>query len=59
MTSWVIVHKETQKAVLETFSKKIADSINTELYDVVPILDYLVSINGMPKDDAPETTENK
>lgn len=43
--SWVIVDKVTDEAVLETFSDKIAKAINTEKYNVVPILEYLQSLN--------------
>lgn len=43
--SWVIVDKATDEAVLETFSAKIAKAINTEKYNVVPILEYLQSLN--------------
>ncbi len=49
--SWVIIHRETGEAVRETFSETLRDKVLTtpELsttYRVVPILDYLVSING-------------
>ena len=43
--SWVAVDKSTGKAVLETFEKKTADAINREKYDVLPIQDYLGSLN--------------
>jgi hypothetical protein len=44
-TSWVIVSKETGTAVLETFNAKTAAAINRERYNVVPILEWLVSLN--------------
>ena len=44
--SWVIVEKATGKAIFETFNSKVADAVNREKYEVVPILEYLVSING-------------
>lgn len=43
--SWVIIKRSTGKAVLETFSKKIADAINTKKYEVLTTLDYLVRLN--------------
>lgn len=49
-TSWVIIEKSTSKAVLETFEKKTAEHIRTmKNYEVVPILEYLQSINGVKK----------
>lgn len=47
--SYVIVSKETGKAVFETFEKKIADAINTEKYKAVPILEYLYNLNDQIK----------
>ncbi len=44
--SWVIVDKATGKAVMETYLKKTADAVNLDKYKVVPIEDYLISING-------------
>ena len=44
--SWVIVRKADGKPVLETFSKVRADSINRDLYRVVPILEWLQSLNN-------------
>ena len=46
MTSWVVVSRETGQAVLETFSRKIADAVNLDRYRVVPILQWLGSINS-------------
>lgn len=43
--SWVIVDKETGKALFETFEKKTADAVNRKKYRVVPILEYLQSQN--------------
>lgn len=43
--SWVILSKETGKAVLETFSAKVVSSVNTEKYHAVPIMEYLQSLN--------------
>ena len=44
--SWVIVDNETNKPIFETFSKKIASSINTNKYKAIPILKYLQSLNN-------------
>jgi len=43
--SWVIVDRQTEQAVLETFSKKIADNINLDRYMVIPIKFYLYGLN--------------
>ena len=43
--SWVIRNKATGEVVMETFSPKVADAINTAKYETVPILDYLVGLN--------------
>lgn len=44
-TSYVIIEIATGSAVLETFSEKIAQAINTNKYKAVPILEYLQAIN--------------
>jgi hypothetical protein len=44
--SWVIVDKATGKAIAETFRANVAAAVNTDKYRAVPILEYLVSING-------------
>lgn len=48
--SWVVVSKATGKAVFETFSQKTADAIvgdpvSGATFDVVPIGEYLASLN--------------
>lgn len=43
--SWVIIKRSTGKAVLETFSKKVADAIDTKKYEVLTTLNYLVELN--------------
>ena len=52
--SWVIVSKKTGKAVFETFSATTAQAINKERYDVVPILEYLQSLNEKEIDNGQE-----
>lgn len=47
--SWVVVHKESGEAVLETFSIRTAQAINLEKYDVIPILEYLYALNAKIK----------
>jgi hypothetical protein len=43
--SWVIVDLLSNQPVLETFSKQVADAINTNRYKAVPILEWLQSLN--------------
>lgn len=45
--SWVIVSKKTGNAVFETFNEKTALAINLKAYRVVPILEWLQSLNGV------------
>jgi len=47
--SWVIVDKKTNEVLFETFQESILEKINTEKFKIVPILEYLVSINGQTK----------
>ena len=43
--SWVIIDIDTNKPLFETFSKKIANSINKNKYKAIPILEYLQNFN--------------
>jgi hypothetical protein len=43
--SWVVIRKATGEVLFETFSQAVADAVNRERYDVVPIYDYLVALN--------------
>jgi hypothetical protein len=43
--SWVIVDKQTGRAVLETFSARVVAAINTASYRAVPIGQWLASLN--------------
>lgn len=45
MTSWIIVDKATGKAVLETYSFKVASAVNRERYTVESALQYLYRVN--------------
>jgi hypothetical protein len=47
--SWVIRNKRTGEVVMETFNKRLVAAINTEKYEAVPILDYLVQVNASLK----------
>jgi len=48
-TSWIIVDKQTGKAVMETFKQATADAINREKFDVVSALEYLYALNAAIK----------
>lgn len=43
--SWIIVRRDDGKAVLETFSNRVASAINLERYEVLPALEYLGRFN--------------
>lgn len=43
--SWVILSKETNKAVFETFDKKKVEHLNTEKYYAMIAYDYLCKLN--------------
>lgn len=43
--SWVIRNKETKEVLCEVFTKRIVEKLNTDKYEAVPILEYLVSLN--------------
>lgn len=44
--SWVVVDRTTGKAVLETFSRIVADAINQNRYSVVTAAAWLASLNA-------------
>jgi hypothetical protein len=44
--SWVLRNKETKEVICETFDKSKVDALNTEKYEAIPILEYLVSLNN-------------
>jgi hypothetical protein len=48
--SWVIVSKETDSAIFETFNRRTAEQVNITKYDVVPIGEYLANFNRQVKD---------
>lgn len=43
--SWIIVDRETGKAVIELFDRRNVDQINQEKYEAVPALEYLQELN--------------
>lgn len=43
--SWVIREKETGKVIGEIFNPALALAINVAKYEVVPIMEYLQSLN--------------
>jgi hypothetical protein len=46
--SWVVVYKDSNKPVIEIFSQKTANTIqskHSEIYKVIPILQYLQDFN--------------
>jgi hypothetical protein len=44
--SWVVVSRTTGKPIMETWNPKVAATINLASYRVVPIGEWLGSING-------------
>lgn len=47
--SWVIVDIATGEAVMETYSARVVQILNTDKYKAVPILEWLQSINRPPR----------
>lgn len=43
--SWVIRDKASKQVRMETFSKRVVDSLNKEKYEAIPILQYLSALN--------------
>ena len=43
--SWIIVRRDDGKAVLETYSKRVASAINRERYEVLTALEHLQRLN--------------
>lgn len=39
--SWVIVNKETNESLFETFDARKVEALNTDKYKAVPILEWL------------------
>jgi hypothetical protein len=51
--TWVIVDKQTGKAVMETFKRATADAVNRDKFDVLPALEYLTKLNRLIKETQP------
>ena len=47
--SWIIVNRATGQVVFETFQLSVAGKVNTDKYEVVPILEWLQRINRQSK----------
>lgn len=43
--SWIIRRKATGEVLFETHSKAVADAINRNAYEVIPIRKYLAEVN--------------
>ena len=43
--SWIIVSKETGKAIFETWQESVTRKVNTRKYEVLTAYDYLCGIN--------------
>ena len=43
--SWIVTRNDTGEAILETFSRKVADAVNRDRYTVQTALQYLVALN--------------
>ena len=44
--SWIVVRRDTGEAVMETFTRSVADAINRNFYDVLPAAVYLGRISA-------------
>lgn len=43
--SWVIVSRETGEAVFETFTRKVAERVRQDRYEVLTALQWLARVN--------------
>ena len=43
--SWIIVNKETGKAVFETFERTTMQAVNRNKYQVMTVMEWLQSVN--------------
>ena len=44
--SWVIVNKETNELIMETWQKSVIQKVNTKKYKVVPIKEWLCGLSA-------------
>jgi hypothetical protein len=49
--SWIVVNKVTGEAILETWSEKVTQAINTKKYQVMTAYDYLCGINNKQQEE--------
>jgi hypothetical protein len=49
--SWIIVNRKTGEAILETWSEKVTQAINTKKYQVLTAYDYLCGINNKQQEE--------
>jgi hypothetical protein len=42
--SWVIRDKTSEHVIAETFSARVADAVNTDRYEAVPIVQHLATL---------------
>lgn len=49
--SWVIVERASGKAIWETWSRKIADRVDRDTHEVVPIVEWLARVNAKAKEN--------
>lgn len=54
--SWVIVSRETGKAVFETYSRKTAERINQEKYEVLTAYQWLIRFNQTVRQEQIESS---
>jgi hypothetical protein len=47
--SWVIVDRETGRAVCEIWRESVAAKVNAARYEAVPVLDWLYRVNAAAK----------
>jgi len=47
--TYIVIDKQTDKAVTELFSKSLADQVNTKKYYVMTAYDYLCRLNKQMK----------
>jgi hypothetical protein len=56
--SWVVRHRVTGAVILETYSEAVKDAINTQVYEVVPILRHLQELNTLGSKQRTLATSN-
>ena len=44
--SWIVIDRKTGEAILETWSEKVTQAINTKKYQVMTAYDYLCQLNA-------------